>query len=229
MHLVFWSIPIFFEIVPLFSGSTFGMDDLYPEFVVVNCSVRIGVITDAKLATMLVTLQLSKFIAVGIIGVMYYYTKLEIDKSKKDPVFNEVTRIMGLYPRLFFICWVPWNVFYSVIFFVENPDPYKVVVAATVFNIIQSFVGFFVAVIYFYGSKQARSKWYVLLTQCTTEEVSLLESKVYIESSSGQVLSSHENIGGICIGVYDNDLEVVHVSDSSCQSPSTGIEDSSNL
>jgi hypothetical protein len=120
-------------------------------------------------------------------------------------------------------------VFYSVIFFVENPDPYKVVVAATVFNVIQSFVGFFVAVIYFNGSKQARSKWYVLLTQCTTEAVSLLESKVYIESSINRVATPTGNNAEIRFSVYDNDFEVVHMPDSKVMSFASFTDDNSNL
>jgi hypothetical protein len=83
MHLVFWSIPIFFEIVPLFSGSTFGMDDLYPEFAATNCSLRLGLITDSKLATMLVTLQLFKFIAIGIIGVMSIIQSSRSTKARR--------------------------------------------------------------------------------------------------------------------------------------------------
>ena len=224
MQMIFWGIPLVYSVVPFFSGTTYGMDDIFPEFAVFACAVRNGEYTAATLTTQLITLQISKYIAIIIIGVMYYLTKKEVHMNQRDSAFYEVASIMGLYPLVFCFCWLPLNLFYNVIIFLKNPDLHTALIITTIATAFQVLVGVFVPLIYFYGSKQARDKWYTLLTQCTTNAVvPLLETRTYIDTthSASQALSR-----SMKFSVYYNDLEAAYVKDIQTDDEATNNSES---
>ena len=224
MHVVFWGIPFILEFVPLFSGSNYGSDDFYPEWTLVNaCNLKQanGAPSVVNLITLKITDQIFKYVAIAIIAIFYFLTKREVDLGNRDPVFYGVTKIMGLYPFIFCICWLPWNLFYSSLIVIDRKgglvDPRAQLVGNTIVNVIMNSVGFFVATIYFTSSTEARKKWHALLTKCTTNYDESIESQIYIEASvsvtAGRPTSLEESgvqLSDVTqrITVFDNDFDI---------------------
>lgn len=193
MHLIFWGIPTFLEILPYFAKMSYGMDDDLGAGSLNNCFIKVnGKMTDSKQAIFVITDIVYIFVTVVILSVVYILTKRAIDSNSKNAQLYEITRIMRLYPLAIAFCWLP----VSIIGFLEDSD--SVSMAFYIAALFSQMYGIFVALIYFFGSKQARYEWHALIYGPDSSESALSDFTVV----------SYSNLKGKDYGICDNDILV---------------------
>ena len=73
MHLLFWGIPILLELLPLFVGESYGMDDYYPADAVFTCFIRDGISNSGSLVVFIVVNTIYVPLSLLILSVLYIF------------------------------------------------------------------------------------------------------------------------------------------------------------
>ena len=190
MHAIFWSIPIIVEIIPLFAGISYGMDDVHKYEAVEVCFNRIGQLSVGKSVVLIIGNQLYFYIGMIILILMYFWTNKAI--QKKSTLANgtlsqlcEVAEVMRLYPAAAIVLYFPAFI-YMLLVYIVGARAFNVI-ADSIFGVSVSLFGITNTLIYFSNSKQAHKLWQALIfgeqKKTIFEEEVFSLSKVIIDST----------------------------------------------
>jgi hypothetical protein len=163
LYLVFWGIPILVAVIPVcYSETSYGMDDKIPEMAIGSCNIRTGYPgSDTGHVIFNIVIYAFKIVSFAVLTILYVLTRQEIGTIDQSNHLLKITSIMGLYPLTLGVLWLPAVVSQILLYFYNEINNIAFMICLS----ISSLYGFTVAIIFFYGNKQARSCWYTLLTE----------------------------------------------------------------
>ena len=165
MHLVFWFVPLIFELLPIFAGQTLGNGQKSDFF-------QLCFITPPNDSQRVVDIIFALgFPLVGILCLLFLYfliVKAFNADSNNASFFKlrEVLNVLQLYPVAIILLQLPILTSIGIEFFkpLSDSDGARAMMNDIVVSIF-AFYSIFTAIIFFYGSKDARDRWRVLFCE----------------------------------------------------------------
>ena len=164
MHAICWSITVMLELLPL-STNSYGSDDEVNEELM--CYIK----GPSYYASLWICICFTTPLVVCIFFMIcccvrlssYYSTSSSNSSNTPTDRIKSVVSVLKYYPIIMIVCWLPNAVLCSTAnLLVTNYSPFTLDSINVTIG-IGSLYGFFLTILFFSNSKEARERWYYLI------------------------------------------------------------------
>lgn len=166
MHLICWSITVALELAPLLTND-YGSDDV--DNGRIWCYIKGAPNTATIWIITCFTLPLVVSICLIIafcLRLSYHHRETKHNQSNHGPSNDRIKAVVDIlkyYPIIMIICWLPNGIVSTLSNLIESTVSDLSLTSVTITLGIGSLYGFFLTVLFFLNSTEARERWFYLI------------------------------------------------------------------